>query len=34
VQELLDHLGRRFKLRVEERVVTEESVIFRLPGLL
>ncbi len=34
VQEMLDQLGRRFVLRVEERVVTQEDVVFRLPGPL
>ncbi|GAN55153.1 4-hydroxy-3-methylbut-2-enyl diphosphate reductase [Tanticharoenia sakaeratensis] len=34
VQEMLNALSRRYELQIEERIVKEESVIFRLPAPL
>ena len=34
VQQLLGVLGERYDLRIEERQVTQEDVVFRLPALL
>ena len=34
VQELLGRLGERYALRIEERQVTQEDVVFKLPAPL
>ena len=34
VQELLQQLGERYTLRIEERRVTQEDVVFKLPAPL
>ena len=34
VQELLEQLGRRYALAIEEKAVTEEDVVFKLPAPL